>query len=354
LHPPLVVDVDNDGLAELVYLSLDVPPAGAVSALSIYDASGRPWHGFPLELDPPAVSSLVVASTPSGAKRLVFVREDGSIAVYDPLQRSLESAAEISLATDPSVTLAACDVDYDAEDEILLATGGDSLDCLDPGGGSWTRETVFEREYSAIVAVASGMTKNGSPVACAYDEAFHQFVFLSGGHTSFVSHTTARAGQKLVSLSRGPSLGEGGNVFVAVFFEPATEKDVEKVFEKHATPKMREAAARDVSPQSTEESKRQLKRSLLVEQFGEEEADEMLNRPAATEVLLLGSGGSVLGGAPIRVDDHHPFVAEDGTNALRPAVLYEPSEAKLFVLVGLCEDMPGGAAYVRMYEVPCR
>ena len=36
---------------------------------------------------------------------------------------------------------------------------------------------------------------------------------------------------------------EGGDIFVATFFEPASVRDVETVFEKRATPEMRKALA---------------------------------------------------------------------------------------------------------------
>ncbi|MFC1792331.1 FG-GAP repeat domain-containing protein [Planctomycetota bacterium] len=349
-HQPRVVDVNGDGRSELVFLSMDAPLAGGVSMLSISDASGKPLPGLPLELDPPSVSPMVIASGQSGAKRLVFVREDGEVSVYETKNRHLYNVASVSPNAARNVSIAAADLNSDGEDEIFIATGSDSLDCIVVGPTAVSPDSMFEREHSAIVAVASGLKRDGSSVVCFYDQTFRQFGFLWASHLSWVPHMTSGLHQRLVSLSRYPATGKGGDIFVATFFEPATNRDVETVFEKRATPEMRKALTESPPEEDAGDQRPELMRFLLIENFGERKVDEMLLQPATMEVCLLDSDGNVVGGAPVRISGVHPFVEEDETCVLRPAVLYD--KKKLFLLIGFYEDTADCAAYVRMYEVP--
>lgn len=350
-HQPHVVDVNGDGRPELVFLSLEAPLAGGVSTLSISDASGKPLPGLPLELDPPSVSPMAVASRQFGAKRLVFVREDGSVSAYEIENRHLHNLATFSPEAARNVSIAAADLNADGEDEIFIATGSDSLDCITAGPGEASTNKVFEREHSAIVAVASGLKRDGSSVVCFYDQTLRQFGFLWAKHLSWTPHMTSALHQKLVSLSRHPATGKGGDIFVATFFEPASDRDVQTVFDKQATPEMRKALAESRQEEDAGDQTPELMRSLLIENFGKQKAEEMLLRPAMMEVCLLDSDGNVVGGAPIRISGVHPFVEEDETCVLRPAVLYD--KKKLFLLIGFYKDTADGHAYVRMYEMPC-
>lgn len=298
---PIIVAGGASGRPVLAFLSAGAPVIDAVSALSVYSAPGQSLPGFPLELDPPSVSSLELASMQAGAGRLAFVRENGSICVYDLSLKILRQIAGVKPNLAKQTVIAAADIDSDGQDEIIFASGGDSIYGLRITAEGVVRTTMIQRAGSSFVALAPGINANNRPVLCIYDQGEQQFGFFSGGRVSWSNPVELSPAHRLVSLSRGPAVGGGGSVFVAVFYCSS--------------------------------------------------GDENEESSGKTEMLVLDSNGNAIGGAPIQRDGFCPFLDGDDSMVLMPAMLYEPSETRLLLLAGFCGASGGQLASVCMYEI---
>lgn len=290
---PVILARGGNGGPLLAFLSVGASMIDAACVLAVYHAPGQSLPGFPLELDPPSVSSLVKASTPAGLGSLAFVREDGSICAYDLSLKILDQIAQVKPDLAHHTVIAAADVDSDGEDEILFASGGDSIISLRLTEAGPVRTSLIQQTGSAFVALASGRKRDCGPVVSLYDQSERQFGFFCDGQVTWASPCEINPAHTLVSLSEGPVVGSRGSVFVAVFYDPS----------------------------------------------------------GATEVLLFDSKGDVIDGTPIQWSGLCPFIDGDESMVLAPAVLYEPSQSRLLLLTGLCGSEGDQPSRVCMHEI---
>ncbi|UCG61923.1 MAG: hypothetical protein JSV52_01130 [Candidatus Zixiibacteriota bacterium] len=292
---PAVATFGDGSRPILSFVSEAAPYIEAVGAVHAYQFPGQPLPGLPMELDPPSISSVVMATAQSGAKRLAFVRENGSICVYDLSRKILHQIARVKPDLADQTVIAAADVDADGRDEIIFAHGGDCVYALSVSSERIQRSILAQRADSEFVALAPGVKADGQSILCFYDRGNRQFGFFSGGQLSWYEPEDVDPSHKLISLSTGPAIDEGGSAFVAVFYNPA----------------------------------------------------------GSIEILLLDSNANTVSDSPIRIKDFCPFIDGDTSMVLVPSVFYEASRSRLLLLAGLYPCGGDDPARVHMYEIDC-
>jgi len=292
---PVVATFADGSRPILCFASAAAPYIGAEGAIHAYQAPGQPLPGLPMELDPPPISPVAVVSSPSGAKILAFVRENGSISVYDVSRKILHQVARVKEDLADETVIVAADVDSNGHDEIVFAHGGDCIYALSVTPESVQRAIAVQHPGGEFAAVAAGVKTDGQAVLCFYDRVGQQFGFFAGAELSWYKPEDIGPAHSLVNLSAGPTLGGAGSVFVAVFY----------------------------------------------------------NSAGSTEILLLDSNASAIGDAPIKIEGFCPFIDGDNTMALVPSALYDPSRSGLLLLAGLYPCAGDDPPRVRMYEIDC-
>jgi hypothetical protein len=366
---PIVGDINSDGRPRLILLSAAAPFWGSVCALAVHDPSGKMASGFPIQVDPPAATPLVLADLHGrGTDSAVLCREDGAICAYGLSDGVCNTLAGVDIQSTFKTALAAVDLDSDGTDEIVFVTGGDLVQCASLLGKTPPPGWPFELEGAAFMGLAVLGARGGGHILCTYDVPHQQFVLLSQeGKICGKTPVEDSEGKVLVHLSaKGPFEG-GGSYFTAVFHDPGNAGNVDTVFETHASSEAKAEAKRYSHATRVESRKRgpltqedidhiedevrDYKRSLLIDQLGQARAEKLLFGEMATEVWVIDSSGKPLGEGPIRLADFHPFLDDRGKRPSAPALVYDEFSSRFLLLVGVNGEGPVPGR-VELYVLP--
>jgi len=364
LGPPAVSRLGDSALGDIVCLSGDVAIWGSTSQLSVIDAAGKPRPPFPITLSPPAARPPVfVSQGRAGPQGIVFAQRDGAVASIG-LDGKVGRLGGLP-GNGPPAWLAAADVNGDGADEILLAYGGHTIQCVQRTGRALA-PWPLRLEGAAFTAVAAGTAAGGKGVVCAYDQTAQQFLFMDASARPLRAVATGRrTGCALTHLSAlQPPSGEGC-LFVALVYCGGSQ-NVDAAFCLHATPEMRQenqryaqalrASSRDREPLNPADSRdietnvREYKWSQLVTQFGQKKADELVSHGRGTEVWVFDSAGRLLGSKPLVIPALHPFVDQRGKIAAPPATRPDGRAGGWLLLMGL-NDPAGGNGRLMLYSI---
>lgn len=349
--PPLIGDLDGNGRAELVCVGADQPLTGSKSMLAAFDASARPLKGFPVALEPPAISPpVIVRPAPSGPRAAAFGRRDGSIWLADASGR-IARIDSVPAANSARLRLAAADVDADGTDELLFVDGDDALRCASVSGKPCAGWPLRLRDL-ILTALAAGRTAEGFPVLCAFDGRIQQLVFWNRAEKLLRPSPLPAGPAKIpVQMAAVEPAGGQGSLIVAQLCTPEGEADVDPVFDREASPETRAEFERfsvalrksygqsaPLTPGQEAEIARDLreyKRDLLVDQLGEQRTAELLSVGSGTEIWVFDAGGRPLEGMPITFKSQYPFLDRRERVGASPAFVSDPSSGQLLMLVGM-------------------
>jgi hypothetical protein len=364
---PVIRDINNDGKAELCYITAKDEENGLESALCIRDSRGNVFPGLPVPLPAGAVGNWVLATAGAGGHWPVFAQADGSISTFDPKSSRTARLASIPPEKASSVSLAAVDVNGDGIDEVLY-TAGDSAVKAVTLGQTPKEELLYQAEGRGILAaITAGKGADGKPVICIFAPLQRQFTILAGSSRMTGLHIVPAAEKKILASLTAIQTAAGETNFLAVFFVPAGAGNVDEIFALHANDEKKadfkryhEETVLELKPlgsldfaqrQRMETAERNYKRSLLADQLGERQAEARLQGVMETEVLLLDAAGNPRTAAPFRIEDAAPFLDRKGRRAAAPVVVVDKTGRRTILVVGTngLEPKPGRLSF---YALP--
>lgn len=349
--PPLIRDINGDGREEIVLLGADQPLTGSKSMLAAFDAAGLPLKGYPIGIEPPAISPPVTLRlAPSGPCATAFCSKDGSIWLCDAAGR-MARIGSVPAEHSARLRLAAADVDGDGAEELLFVHGDAAIQCASASGKPCAGWPLSLRDL-VLTALVSGTTEEGAPLICAYDGRIQQLVFWNRAEKLLWPSPLPAGPAKIpVQMAAVEPAGGQGSLVVAELCTPEGEADVDPAFDREASPETRaelerfSAALRKSYGQSApltpvQEGEiardlREYKRDLLVDQLGEKRAAELLSVGSGTEIWVFDSKMKPLEGMPITFQSQYPFLDRMERVAAVPALLSDPSSGQLLMLVGM-------------------